>query len=186
MTDSPKPTSDNGFETLWPILRADAEQYQRLGGWARNLGFWIGATHRVAEWARSQRQPLRRLPALVPAAVLTRIWRATLGVHLMKGASFGPGLCLPRPRSMMIGCVLTGADCTIYDHVTIGTNANSPGYARIGDHVEIGSGARILGSIRIGNEVRCGPSTVIVRNIPSGSDVSVVTPVIVRDHGAKP
>ena len=165
---------------LWQFLRADAARYASQGGWACNVGFWIGATHRITEWARGQPQPTRRYAVLLPGVALTKFWRATLGVHIMEGASFGPGLCMPHARSMMIGRVRVGVDCLISDHVTIGTNANSAEFATIGDHVEIAPGTRILGPIRIGDGARTGANTVVMRNVPAGAEVRVAAPHMQR------
>jgi serine acetyltransferase len=159
---------------LWRLLRADAAQYASRDGWAHNIGFWIGATHRLTEWARDLPQPARRYAILLPGVALTKFWRAAFGVHIMEGAAFGPGLCLPHARSMMIGRVHVGGNCLIADHVTIGTNANSADFATIGNHVEINSGTRILGHIQIGDGARIGANAVVTRNIPAGAEVHVV------------
>lgn len=118
------------------FLRADAARYAERGGWARNPGFWVGATHRLSEWARLESRPLRRYALRLPLAGLTKLWRASLGVAILDGAAFGPGLCLPRARALLIGRVHTGRDVLISDHVTIGTNANSDEFAVIGSEVD--------------------------------------------------
>jgi serine acetyltransferase len=161
---------------LWQLLRADAARYASRDGWARNIGFWIGATHRLTEWAREQPQPARRYAILLPGVALTKFWRAAFGVHIMEGAAFGPGLCLPHARSMMIGRVHAGENCLISEHVTIGTNANSAEFATIGNHVEINPGTRILGSIRIGDGARTGANAVVTRNVPAGAEVRAAAP----------
>jgi serine acetyltransferase len=156
---------------LWQLLRADAARYVHRGGWARNVGFWIGATHRMSEWARQEPRGMRRYAARLPLAGLTKLWRATTGVCILDGASFGPGLCIPRARSMMIGRVRVGENCLISDHVTIGTNANAHGYAFVGGGVEIGPGARILGPVEIGDGARIGANAVVSHNVHPGAEV---------------
>jgi len=159
--------------TLWQLLRADAVRYVHRGGWTRNLGFWIGATHRMSEWAHQEPRAMRCYAARLPLAGLTKLWRAITGVCILDGASFGPGLCIPRARSMLIGRVRAGENCLISDHVTIGTNANANKVAFIGDGVEIGPGARILGPVEIGDEVRVGVNAVVSHNVHPGTEVVV-------------
>ena len=159
------------MKRLWQLLRADAARYGQCGGWARNAGFWIVATHRLSECARREPRPMRRYAALIPLAGLTRLWRATTGVRILAGASFGPGLCIPRARSMMIGRVRTGENCLISDHVTIGTNANAEGFALIGGGVEIGPGARVLGPVEIGDGARVGANAVVSHRVLPGAEV---------------
>jgi serine O-acetyltransferase len=156
---------------LWQLLRADAVRYTQRGGWARNVGFWIGTTHRMSEWAHQEPRAMRRHAALLPLAGLTKLWRAITGVCILDGASFGPGLCIPRARSMLIGRIRAGENCLISDHVTIGTNANANEVAFMGDGVEIGPGARILGPVGIGDGVHIGANAVVSRNVPRGAEV---------------
>ncbi len=150
-------------------IRADAARYG--AGWARRAGFWVGATHRLGEWTRGQSNPLVRLPVLVPWRAVTEGWRVLLGVRFLDGASFGPGLYLPRPRGIVVGRVRAGLGCTIAEHVTIGTNANCGEFATLGDHIEVGPGARILGPVRIGDRVRIGPNCVITSSVPADTAV---------------
>jgi serine acetyltransferase len=159
------------MKQLWQLLRADAARYVNRGGWAGNPGFWIGATHRMTERVRQEPRRLRRYAALLPLRGLTKLWRVTTGVLILEGASFGPGLCIPRARSMMIGRVHAGENCLISDHVTIGTNANAEGFAFIGGGVEIGPGARILGPVGIGDGVRVGANAVVSHDVLPGAEV---------------
>jgi serine O-acetyltransferase len=163
-------------------LRADAARYADRGGWAKNPGFWIGATHRLSEWARLESRPLRRYAMLLPLVGLTKLWRASTGVSILEGAAFGPGLCIPRPRSVMIGRVRTGRNVLVSDHVTIGTNANSTEFAVMGSDIEIGAGARILGPVRIGDGARVGPNAVVARSVPPGAKFVTAPPGQASGH----
>jgi serine O-acetyltransferase len=156
---------------LFDDLRADALRYGET--WARRAGFWVGATHRLGEWARSQPNPLLRLPVLVPWRAVTEGWRALLGVRFLDGADFGPGLYLPHPRGIVVGRVQAGPGCTIAEHVTIGTNANCNEFATLGANIELGPGARVLGPVRLGDGVRVGPNCVITSSIAAGARVQV-------------
>ncbi len=72
-----------------------------------------------------------------------------------------------------------GADCCIYQNVTIGeVNRVAP---RIGDHCLIGAGAVIVGSIKIGDHVKIGAGAVVHTDVPSYSTVvSQPSRIIVR------
>jgi serine acetyltransferase len=163
---------------LWRLLRADAARYADRGGWASNLGFWVGATHRLSEWARQEPRTVRRYAALVPAIGFTKLWRATTGVCLLEGADFGPGLCIPRARSLMIGRVRAGENCLIADHVTIGTDANACEFATLGSNVAIGAGARILGPVHIGDDAHIGSNAVVAHGVPAGAKVVAAVPQV--------
>ena len=152
------------MKTLWQLLRADAARYADRGGWAGNLGFWVGATHRLSEWSRQEPRTVQRYAALLPSIGLTKLWRATTGV------------CIPRARSLMIGRIRAGANCLISDHVTIGTNANTSQFATLGGDVEIGAGARILGPVHIGDGAHIGANAVLTRSVPASSKVVAAAP----------
>lgn len=70
-----------------------------------------------------------------------------------------------------------GADCVIFQHVTIGSNmiptSKGFGYPTVGRNCYIGAGAKIIGNVKIGDNVRIGANAVIHRDVP---DNAVVTP----------
>lgn len=80
---------------------------------------------------------------------------------------FGEGLVLPHiglgvvvhPRAVL------GANCKIYQNVTIGCR-NNEGPPQIGDNVLIGAGACILGNVKIGNNVSIGANSVVLNDVP--------------------
>jgi serine O-acetyltransferase len=82
----------------------------------------------------------------------------------------------------MIGRVRTGRNVVISDHVTIGTNANSPDFAVMGSDIEIGPGARILGPVRIGDGARIGPNAVVARSVPPGAELVAAPPGQASGH----
>lgn len=62
-----------------------------------------------------------------------------------------------------------GADCRIYQNVTIGeVNGKAP---RIGDHCLIGAGAVLVGDIRVGSHVKIGAGAVVCTDVPDGCTV---------------
>jgi len=154
-------------------LRRDAMRYVGLGGWHRNLGFWIGASYRFGTWARGLPRPLPRLAMLALHRVVSVGWHHFFNVHIY-AARVGPGLCLIHPRNILIGeGVEIGEDCLIYHEVTIGTGP-VPGYPRLGDKVDVYVGARVLGGVAVGNRSLVGPNCVVSKNVPADTLVAQV------------
>ncbi|WP_083928285.1 serine O-acetyltransferase [Spirosoma panaciterrae] len=77
-----------------------------------------------------------------------------------------------------------GKNCTIYQHVTIGSNrvntSKKFGSPSIGDNCIIGAGAKIVGGIVIGNNVRIGAGCVVIEDIPDNCTVVSHKPRIIR------
>lgn len=69
-----------------------------------------------------------------------------------------------------------GADCWIYQNVTIGEVARKA--PKIGDGCLIGAGAVLVGDITIGDRVKIGAGAVVSENIPSSSTVVAQPPRI--------
>ena len=76
-----------------------------------------------------------------------------------------------------------GADCWIYQNVTIGSvDRKAP---QIGDHCLIGTGAVVIGDITIGDFVKIGAGAVVCTDVPSHSTVvALPSRIIVREAGA--
>ena len=80
-----------------------------------------------------------------------------------------------------------GENCTIFHHVTIGSNtfkdSKHYGAPHIGDNVFIGAGAKIMGGIKIGDSVRIGAGCIVAEDIPAGATVVMPKPhVILHDE----
>ena len=77
-----------------------------------------------------------------------------------------------------------GTDCTIFHHVTIGSNTlldtKHHGAPTIVNNVYIGAGAKIIGSIHVGNNVRIGANCVVVKDIPDNSTVVLPTSRVIE------
>lgn len=77
---------------------------------------------------------------------------------------------------------IVGENCTIMQHVTIGSN-NIIGGGKgpiIGDNVFIGAGAKIIGNVKIGNNVKIGAGSVVVEDIPDNCTVVMHKPRIIQ------
>ena len=71
-----------------------------------------------------------------------------------------------------------GADCWIYQNVTIGeVNRAAP---RIGDRCLIGAGAVLVGGIQIGDDVKIGAGAVVSQDIPAGCSVVAPPPRMIK------
>lgn len=71
-----------------------------------------------------------------------------------------------------------GADCRIYQNVTIGeVDGKAP---QIGSHCFIGAGAVIIGAIHIGNNVKIGAGAVVCTDIPDHCTVVSQKPRILE------
>ncbi len=163
-------------EDILEALRRDRERYAALGGWYRNLGFWIGATYRFGAWARGLPVPLS-IPLRILHKALRLPWTTFLHVKL-DADRIGPGLCLIHPHSIMVarGTVI-GRDCLIFHEVTLGTNLGSSSGPTIGDGVDLYVGARILGPISVGDRAMIGANCVVTQNVLPGA---VIAPAPVR------
>ena len=74
-----------------------------------------------------------------------------------------------------------GADCWIYQNVTIGeVRRMAP---QIGDHCLIGAGAVIVGNIKIGSHVKIGAGAVVSSDIPDHCTVVAQPPRIIQREG---
>jgi serine O-acetyltransferase len=163
---------------MFEILRRDQARYVELGGWWKNLGFWVGATYRLGSWAHGLRNPLLRIPILIVYRLLRIPWRLVLNVEIPAGARIGPGLCLIHPSNILVGApVVIGEDCLIFHEVTLGTGP-VPGCPVIGNRVDVYVGARVLGGITVGDGTMVGANCVVTRNVPPESVVVQATRIV--------
>lgn len=84
------------------------------------------------------------------------------------------------------GGATIGENCTIFQHVTIGSNAiyNSKGYGSptIGKNCFIGAGAKIIGKVTIGNNCRIGANCVVSCDVPDNCVVVLEKPIIIQKN----
>ena len=82
------------------------------------------------------------------------------------------------------GGSVIGKNCTIYHHVTIGSNmlvgSKHFGSPTIGDNCMIGAGAKIIGKVSVGNNCRIGANCVITTDIPDDCVVTTSKAMIVQ------
>jgi serine O-acetyltransferase len=172
--------------SLLATLARDAARYQKLGGIRRNLGFWMGATHRLQEYARTA-HPMLRVPVQAACQAASVLWRTVWGVQISEQAKIGPGLCLIHPRDVRVGPCTIGRDCLIFHEVTI---ASEKAGLRIGDGVDLYVGARLLGPLTVGDDAKIGANCVVATDVAPGSDLvtarnRVVSPELVVAFGPR-
>lgn len=70
---------------------------------------------------------------------------------------------------IIIGPVTIGANCTVYQNVTVGMRVarNDQGAPQIGRNAWIGPGATVSGAITIGDGVAISAGSVLSRDVPS-------------------
>lgn len=96
--------------------------------------------------------------------------QAKTGSIVASTAKCGPGLAVPHCVGVVIGSkVSMGANCTIYQNVTLGQSRNE--FPTIGDGVIIYSGAVVCGGVHVGDGAVIGANSVVVRDVPSGAIV---------------
>ncbi|BDG04628.1 serine acetyltransferase [Anaeromyxobacter oryzae] len=171
-------------------LRRDAARYEKLGGWHRRLGFWIGATYRVGVWAHALRNPLLRVVIVTLYRMVRLPWYLFLQVDLSSKARIGPGLCLIHPNNVLVPRgVEIGEDCLLFHDVTLGTGP-LPGLPKLGNRVDVYVGARVLGGVRVGDRSMVGANCVVTRHVPPDSAILPVPTrvlrrsLLARAHGA--
>jgi serine O-acetyltransferase len=155
---------------LLSILSRDAARYQQLGGIRRNLGFWMVATHRLQNHARTLENPLLGIPVRATCKAASLLWQSLWGVRLSEEATIGPGFCLIHPRDVMVGAARIGEDCLVFHEVTIEGGVNGP---HVGDRVDVYVGAKVLGDVQIGSDAKIGANCVVTTDV--GASCSVVT-----------
>ena len=66
-----------------------------------------------------------------------------------------------------------GANCVIFQHVTIGSNtlkdSKNKGAPHLEECVYVGCGAKIIGNVRVGRNARIGANCVVVKDVPENS-----------------
>lgn len=110
-----------------------------------------------------------------------RFWSIVTGAEIpLNIKHIGGGLLLPHPNGIVIHPdVHIGANCLIFQQVTIGTS-HRPGVPFIGSHVDIGAGAKILGNVLIGDHARIGANAVVTKDVPAWGTVVAGTNTVYR------
>ncbi|MEM7319957.1 MAG: serine acetyltransferase [Pseudomonadota bacterium] len=111
-----------------------------------------------------------------------RYWSVITQAEIDLEARIGGGLLLPHPNGIVIHPQAEiGANCLLFQQVTLGTVAGRDGAPRLGAHVDVGAGARILGPVTVGDDAVIGANAVVLADVPSGATaVGVPARLIMR------
>ncbi len=108
--------------------------------------------------------------------VLSMANRVLFSLEVAPQTKIGPGLYLPHPAGTVVGAASLGANCIVYQNVTIGARTVDIGFhgssrPTVGDNVVLASGCRVIGPVHIGNGSVIGANAVVTFDVPAGSMV---------------
>jgi serine O-acetyltransferase len=133
-------------------------------------GLWATTAYRLNHYVRYRRHS--RLLCVLPSG-LHHILMALTGVHIDPHAHISPGLKFPHGGHIVIGPVRMGANCDIFQGVTLGESDTTledrpsrPDVPTLGDRVWVGAGAVIAGGVIVGDDAVVGANSLLVRDIP--------------------
>lgn len=121
--------------------------------------------HRANHWL--WRHKMRWL-----ARFLSVFARLLTGIEIHPGASIGRRFFIDHGLGVVIGeTAEVGADCTLYQGVTLGGTSWAPGkrHPTLADDVVVGAGAKVLGPIQVGTGARIGSNAVVVKDVPDNA-----------------
>ncbi len=108
------------------------------------------------------------------------------GIQLPIETKIDKGLRIMHPFDIVINPeTKIGANCTIFNGVTIGRVRGKLGLPEIGNNVVISAGAKVIGNVKIGNNVMIGANAVVVRDVPNNATVGGIPAEIINYEGEK-
>lgn len=142
--------------------------------WSRErlLGFWHPSCRLLAA-IRGYQAAIRRGGVLGSFqrywwSISHRFWSALSQSDIPAATRIGGGLLMPHPNGIVIhDRAILGANCLLFQQVTLGVRDGLDGAPIIGGHVDIGAGAKVLGPVTIGDHARIGANAVVLDDVPS-------------------
>src|SRR5699024_3836200 len=137
--------------------------------------------HRIAHW-------FWRRHARWLGRFISHIARWLTGIEIHPGAVIGRRFFIDHGLGVVIGeTTEIGADCTIYQGVTLGGTSWSPGkrHPTLAANVVVGAGAKILGPFTVGEGARVGSNAVVVKEVPPGCTAVGVPAKLVKCKQAR-
>jgi len=102
------------------------------------------------------------------AALRYRFWSLVSQADIDPNTRIGGGLLLPHPNGVVIHPLSEiGANCLIFQQVTLGMVDGKKGAPRLGVHVDVGAGAKILGPVSVGDHAVIGANAVVLTDVPA-------------------
>lgn len=134
-------------------------------------GLWATTAYRLNHHAKYCHSS--RLFGVVASVVHRAVMMAT-GIHIHPRAHLGPGVKIAHSAQILIGSVRMGANCDIYQGVTLGLSESTlslhthrADVPTLGDRVWVGPGAVVAGGVTIGDDVMIGANSLLVRDAPA-------------------
>ncbi|MFT3731281.1 MAG: serine acetyltransferase [Hyphomicrobium sp.] len=104
------------------------------------------------------------------AVLRHRFWTVVTGAEIPLNCSIGGGLLIPHPNGIVIHPdAKIGANCLIFQQVTLGTRGDHGGVPVLEENVDIGAGAKLLGPIHVGAFARIGANALVIDDVPPRS-----------------
>jgi len=149
--------------------------------WSREQGdLWWSPPEQLLKSIRSYQSWQRKgvLGAIFSKidVIQYRFWSIVTGADIPLNSQIEAGLQLVHPNGIVIHPEATiGANCLIFQQVTI------VGGVKIGGHVDIGAGAKIIRPVTIGDNARIGANAVVLNDVPPGATaVGIPAKIVVQ------
>jgi glycosyltransferase involved in cell wall biosynthesis/serine acetyltransferase len=114
--------------------------------------------------------------------ICERFIEITTGISIPACCRIGKGLRIHHFGGVIFHPSVTiGANCTLYQGVTIGDRGGRGNAATIGDNVMIGAGAKVIGEVTIGDNCVIGANSVVNRSMPPDS-VAIGSPCLIKSR----
>lgn len=104
----------------------------------------------------------------IPAYIIFHSMERRMGIYVDTNIQIGKGLSIIHPGGVFINCSGIGDNFSIYQNVTVGSNAKK-GIPTIGNNVKIYTGSIVCGDINVGNNVVIGANSYIDKDLPDNS-----------------
>lgn len=165
-------------------LEAPARRRARLRIVIDTEAIWAIAVYRFGQYLKDEAPGLIRVPLRIPCAIVRRLLRWTVGIHLFPDTEIGPGLYIGHYGGIWISPrARIGAHCSIAHQVTIGT-ADPRGAPTLGDRVWVGPGAIVTGPITVGSGAVVGANSLVAASVPDNAVVLGVPARIMSYSGS--
>ena len=104
---------------------------------------------------------------------VSHVSRFLTGIEIHPGAKIGRRVFIDHGMGVVIGeTAEVGDECTIYQGVTLGGTALTPGAKRhptLARGVIVGANSQVLGGFTVGEGARVGSGAVVVKPVPAGA-----------------
>lgn len=108
------------------------------------------------------------------------------GIQITLGTDIGPGLMFNHFGCIVLASTVhVGANCTIFQGVTIGRTWTNTPPPQIGDNCILCPGCKVIGGVKLGQRVIVGANSVVTRDVPNDCVVAGTPAVIISKESHK-